>query len=141
MGAVERSRHRHAAVAVLAAALLLGACGDDGVDERPASEPPGFTAAAGREVVLGLCAALEDVGADPARAERAFVDRAHGGLHALAAAAEGADRAAAARLLEAKRRVEAGFEDGGPGLAELEELLAATRDALAAVGLPSPPCP
>jgi len=79
---------------------------------------------------------------DARRARAVFFDHAHDPLHELAAAAQERDRGAAARLLEAKQRVETGLEDAGPTLAEdLETLALATGRAMAAAGTTDPgPC-
>ena len=92
----------------------------------------------------GLCeahasASRGDVGA----AEKTFHDTAHEPLHELSKDAQQRDRSAAARLLEAKGRVESGFESGERRIApDLATLLVATRDAFTAAGEPKPsPCP
>jgi hypothetical protein len=123
---------------ILAAACLalLGAC-----DGEPA---PGPTAPDARflRAVDGLCEALDQAGA-PAEAERIFFDRSHDALHEIADAATEANREAAAALLTAKNRVEADFADT-PRRAELEghlqTLIAATVDALTALGVAAPGC-
>ena len=54
------------------------------------------------------------------------------------------DRAAAADLLRAKQRVEAGLAAGALSdgfAADVETLLEATRDALSDLGVSSPACP
>lgn len=84
----------------------------------------------------GVCAALRAARAgDHADAQRAFGD-AHGGLHDLAAAVEGTDRAVAARLLEAKQRAEAALRDPSspPPAPELEVVAGAVRRAIEADG-------
>lgn len=93
-------------------------------------------------VLLAVCdvAALAGAG-DQKAAQAAFFDQAHEPLHELAtAAADSGDRAAAARLLEAKNVVESA--EPGPTHAAAEYLVNATRVALTAVDSPSPPpCP
>ena len=71
-----------------------------------------------------------------------FFDRSHQPLHELAAAAQERDRAATARLLEAKERVESGLEKESPTLAEdLDGLAVVTGRAMAVVGSGDPgPC-
>ena len=79
----------------------------------------------------GLCAAVRDADeGDVAGARTAFYARSHDGLHELAARATEIDPAAAARLLEAKQRVEALLEDG-PDRADLIVALAGLADATA----------
>lgn len=98
-----------AALAGVAVAALTG-FGCSGGEERvsvpaPAASP--FT-----PVHSALCDSLRAAEAgDSATAEARFTD-AHGGLHDLAAAVQDEDRALAARLLEAKEKVEAA--DAGP---------------------------
>ena len=86
----------------------------------------------------GVCRALDDARSrGPAAAHRTFVNRAHRPLHDLAAMTSGRDRQAAARLLEAKQRVEADFENGdGSLITDLEGLGAAAGVALSVVGGP-----
>jgi non-homologous end joining protein Ku len=74
-----------------------------------------------------------------------FEDRSHEYLHVLADDLMDGDRAAAARLLEAKQRVEAAFAD--PDSAEpeqtadlLRELQAALAEAATAAGLDPSSC-
>ena len=69
----------------------------------------------------------------------------HGPLHTLADTVSDLDRGVAARLLEAKEAVESDLASPAPDevtlVAHLEELVAATADALAATRAPSPvPC-
>lgn len=112
-----------------------------GCDGEPAPDPTGADAR-WLAAVDGLCASIAEAG-DPAAAERAFFDRSHDALHEIAAAASEADREAAAALLTAKNRVEADFRDA-PTRQELEghlqTLIAATVDALTALGVNAPGC-
>ncbi len=92
----------------------------------------------------GVCAAAGQVRQhDVSGARVVFFDRVHQPLHGLATLSARSDRAAAARLLEAKQQVESGFDDGAPSLAQdLDALAGATRSAIVASGLPDPgPCP
>lgn len=86
----------------------------------------------------GLCRARAEA-SQPDSARATFFDRVHQPLHELAADTAGADRAAAARLLEAKQAVEGGFA-GDPGVlrSELDRLVEATRGAIAATGRRTP---
>lgn len=91
-----------------------------------------------------LCAVLRDaVRGDLQVARASFQDRVHGPLHDVAATAAKTDRAAAARLLEAKQRVEAALATNSDSLAASLGALAPTvRVALVAAGEPEPPaCP
>ena len=96
---------------------------------------PGAKAGFGR-VHEGVCAALRAARAgDHAGAEREFRD-AHGGLHDLAAEVEDTDRAAAARLLEAKQRAESALRAPSPSplVPEIEAVAAAVAQAIEADG-------
>ncbi len=122
-----------------AGALVLAMIGDDG-PETPADAPGGRYGRA----YAGLCntssaARSGDVGA----ARDAFFDQAHQPLHELAAETAARDRAASARLLEAKEAVEAGLSQASATLAsELDGLVAAAGAAIGAVGeARPPPCP
>ncbi|MFB3738980.1 MAG: hypothetical protein ACE14W_08445 [Candidatus Velamenicoccus archaeovorus] len=99
---------------------------------------------AARAAVEGLCRiAAQDTG-DRAAATTVFFDRVHEELHVIAAAAQPRDTDAAARLLEAKERVESDLAASRlpPGFAEhVTTLLGATRGALRSLGLEAPPCP
>lgn len=111
-----------------------------GSADPPPLSPGGSSFASARD---GVCRAADaaDHG-DPAGARATFFDRSHQALHELAATAQERDRAATARLLEAKERVESGLEKPSPALAEdLDDLGAVTGRAMAAVGSPDPgPC-
>jgi hypothetical protein len=121
------------------AAIAAGACsrGDDGRDgAAPATT---VTKATGRygAVHTELCKAKAEADAgDLASAKRTF-DDVHAGIHELATATEEVDRAAAARLLEAKQRVEAGLT-----ATSLAELLPAVAEAVDLTGGRAPDaCP
>lgn len=89
----------------------------------------------------GLCQALAQA-SQPDAAREIFFDRVHQPLHQLAADATDADRAVAAKLLEAKQAVERDLADAPqllPG--DLDRLAEATRWAIAATGGTTPvPC-
>jgi len=95
-----------------------------------------------RGVVDALCEAKDEAPRDPEAARTTFFDRAHDPLHDIAAAVEEVDRSSAARLLEAKQAVEADLEAmGTPELAsDLGRLIAATRDALKDLSIPTEGC-
>ena len=96
------------------------------------SDDPTTTPTRFGDLYADVCASAAAAKAgDRDAAERKFVDDAHGPLHQLAAAAEARDRASAARLLEAKQRVEAAVETKAPDL-ELEDLVSTTRRAVEA---------
>jgi hypothetical protein len=128
------SRHRF----ILAVVVLVSAaaCGGDG-------PPPSADAGAGPYDALygGLCQARAQA-TQPGVARETFFDRVHQPLHELAADAAGGDRAAAARLLEAKEALERDFAaDPGVVPADLDRLLEVTRQAIAGAGRPAPePC-
>lgn len=91
-------------------------------------------------MVAAVCRVAELTAAgDPVGAQRVLVNDAHGPLHTLAreAAVEG-DRAAAARLLEAKEAIEAGPE--GATASDADALVAATVAAAQAAGRPAGGC-
>ncbi len=92
------------------------------------------------QVHRDLCDALRT--GDPAAAAASFTRRIHTPLHELAANAETVDRAATARLLEAKQRVEADLEGGDQtgALRDLAVLEPLVRDALSATGISTTPC-
>lgn len=113
-------------VALALVGLAAAACGGP----EPAATPTLLTA---------LC---EASAAAPADAVRIFERDVHRPLHDLAAQVTEGDRRVAARLLQAKNAVESAVEDPGSGLQpRLDELVAATRDALVSVGMPAPACP
>jgi hypothetical protein len=91
------------AAAALALGVLLAACGDDANPARPTATATGRYGGVHTE----LCKAKGQAdGGDLPAAKRTF-DDVHAAIHELATATEEVDRAAAARLLEAKQRVEA----------------------------------
>ena len=131
---------------LLAVALLVTSCGSEGNGNEDPSVPPSgalgpVTPEAAARTVLGLCDLRSAT--DRAEAEATFLDRSHETLHVIAAATEVRDRGAAADLLEAKQRVEAGLADPDlpPGFAaDVEALIEATRAALDAIGLDALTC-
>lgn len=93
----------------------------------------------------GLCQANQAAAdRDFAHAKLTFNDHAHTPLHTVARALEDIDRPAAARLLEAKQRVEADLDGSGtttPGLAaDLAALVSATRAGLDRLGIGPQEC-
>jgi hypothetical protein len=128
---------------IVALALLLAACANDGDDEggSPSGSLGPVAQEAADEAILGLCTVIDAVDARSANAE--FQNRSHQTLHEIAAAAEVVDRDAAATLLEAKQRVEADLSrarlpENFAG--DVETLLEATHGALEAIGLEVAPC-
>ena len=116
--------------------LALGACGGDGVSASATTRGDLYAA-----LYQGLC----QTRVRAARAETArdtFFDRVHEPLHQLANDVARTDRAAAARLLEAKEAVERDLAGDGSSLrADVDRLLEATRRAIVATGRPAPdPC-
>lgn len=115
-----------AAVMVVALGLLLGGCGGSPEVSSP-------------RLLTALCDA---VAAPPAEAARIFDRDAHRPLHELAEGTAEHDRRVAGRLLRAKNAVEAAAAQPDEELhRHLAELVAATRDALVALGSPAPACP
>ena len=92
------------AAAALVVAAVLGACGGGG-GTKAAGEP---TKATGRwgQVHTNICAAAAASAKGDRKTAKQDFDDIHAALHELAAAVERENRAAAARLLEAKQRVE-----------------------------------
>lgn len=139
-------------VAVVVVGLLVASCGDDGraplggpgaVDTTVTRSPEATstTAAPRAPVFARLCAVLDAALGGQMKAAKAVFD--HGPLHTLADAVIDIDRGVAARLLEAKEAVESDLAAPAPDaatvVADLEELIAATADALVATGTPAPP--
>lgn len=132
-------------LALIVAASLVGLAAsavlDGGADgAKPASNDADRRVAFGRDAV---CEAAALAGrAELEEARRVFLDRAELPLHELAAAASERERALAARLLEAKERVEGQLDEPGPQLAaDLRTLGRAAGLALGVVGGADPgPC-
>lgn len=124
-------------VAAIVAVALVVAAGGDG--------EPDSSQAAGRfgPMYSALCRARAQAAAgDVDRARRSFFDDAHQPLHELASAVADTDRPVAARLLEAKEAVEADLRRSAPNLAaDLDRLVAASREAMAKTGPGPGPCP
>lgn len=126
---------------LVAAGVLVGVLVPSGGEEEGADGD----GSAVPETLLGLCAAA-DAAADGSveDAGDVFFDRSHQGLHDLAARASEEDRAAAAAVLETKRRVESMLrDDASPDELppELRRLLEDARTAARAIDVPPPPCP
>lgn len=119
-----------------ALALLLAACGGG-------SSPGGGAGLAG--VADGVCqAAAQAGGGDVEQARATFYDRSHDGLHDVAGRLDSVDRTLAARLLEAKQRVESGLDRRPPPASVVADLVAldsVTRDALDRLSVDTRPCP
>ena len=88
-----------------------------------------------------LCEVLQQAtDGDLAAAHTTFVDDVHGPLHDLAGDAAEVDRPASARLLEAKERVESGFDTLDPSIVTaLEELVARLGTVIVSLGHTEPP--
>ena len=136
-------------VAVLVAAVALAACrsSGEGSVSSPSVLPSGslgvVTQRDAEDAMRGLCEVRAVDASDRDRANALFYDRSHQELHVIAAATEVRDPPAAGRLLQAMQRVEADLK--GPRLPatfgeDAEALIAATANALAAIGLTSPSC-
>lgn len=133
--------------ALLLTAVLATACGtttDDGSTAVPSPDPaPTETAAAPPPVITSLCGIRNAVGDAPVADERFFAGP-HDPLHRIASELQEADeRSIAARLLEAKNRVESALRERPPPedlAARLDRLVEVTRQALARLGRPSPGC-
>ena len=129
-GRTRRSRRAVIALVVLGAGVLvafLAVTRSSGSDEANDEEATSSVT----RTYAGLCIALGLAdGDDVSGARAAFYDRSHDGLHELAARATDVDTTAAARLLEAKQRVEALLEVA-PTRAVLTATLASLADATA----------
>lgn len=119
------------AVVAVMAALTKHDGGDTEPRTSSASVDPQFVTA--RD---GVCEAEARARAGDAPGARSvFLGRAHQPLHQLAAATQIRDRAAAARLLEAKARVEASIDPPRPTLADdLDTLALAAGRAIRSLG-------
>ncbi|MDP8932071.1 MAG: hypothetical protein M3O70_26760 [Actinomycetota bacterium] len=99
---------------------------------------------AGGGVARGLCDATQAATAGNPEVAEAYFWSVHEPLHALAADVADVDRPVAARILEAKQRVEAAFQAPPPPPADLpyrlRRLTSAVAAGLAAVGTPPPRC-
>ena len=85
----------------------------------------------------GLCLAATK----PSAARAIFFDRAHDALHEVARRLDNVDRAQAARLLEAKERVESGLNTTREHLSEdMLALADVYRQSLARLAVTVPPC-
>ena len=124
--------------AILALVVVAGACGDGESED-------GTITVAGQPVAVAPLvdahAALCEGAAAPDAARRLFFDRAHENLHTVARALEDVDRAQAARLLQAKERVESELPDQPPTLPEdLRQLAGVYRDSLGRLAITAPAC-
>lgn len=89
----------------------------------------------------GLCqVSTAAESSDIADAEEVFYDIVHQPLHDLAAETTEADRAVAARLLEAKEAVESAFDTQSDLTEAIRALITATGEALATTGHDPLPC-
>lgn len=141
---------RRGLLAVPALGLLL-ACGGGGAGPAPPAATGPTIVVAGEpvpvaqltEAVAQLCAARDEAGDRPRAAEARFFDRSHTTLHIQARALEDRDRPLAARLLEAKQRVEADFSGLASGdrvAGDLGRLVEVAADGLDRLEVPRPPC-
>lgn len=129
--------------AFAAAAALLGACSSASTTKTSTTT---VTVADITAAHTGLCAAIAAAtNGDEEAAGVTFTDRVHGGLHDLASRVEERDRSVAARLLEAKERVEADLDQSVTAAAltaDLINLAPNVRAAIALLGDAMPePCP
>lgn len=86
--------------------------------------------AAPDDLVTETCTLAELAVDDPSAAADGFLIDVHGPLHAVAGDLVVTDRAAAARLLEAKGRIESAIDGGATNGAELSTELAALAERL-----------
>jgi hypothetical protein len=128
----------------LALVLVLAGCASSapGTSRTVVVGADRVSAAQLASVIDGLCTTRREV-PNVTAARTAFYDLAHENLHLLARAVEGHDRGAAARLLEAKQRVEADLiSPGGPTLlaTHVNALSRAARAALDLLEIPTSSC-
>ena len=130
--------------AVVAVATSAMACSTPGSEGRASIELRGRRVAVARlqDVVQALCEAKAQSSRDLIAAGRTFFDRAHADRHDIAAATGERDRAAAARLHQAKQAVEEDFEkrQASSAVSHLGELVAATRAALDKLSVSTTAC-
>lgn len=132
-----------AASVLLVSMVLLAGCARSDSDPTIAVGDEDVPVARLQDAAAALCTARDEARADVKRASGTFYDRSHDALHTIARALEPVDRAAAARLLEDKERVEAGFRRGAPGpevAADLDSLARSTRTGLAALSVSARAC-
>ena len=109
---------------------------------RGGDDPTALSEVPRAQVFAGLCASASAAAADDLReALGLFLNRAHTGLHEIAADLEGIDeRRTSARLLEAKNAVEVSLPARGPTAStDLRELVDATAAGIAALDDSPPP--
>ena len=113
---------------LLAAALLVLAVACGGSDEPP-------------DPLVDAHAALCEAADRPDQARALFFDRSHEALHEVARRLDGVDRAQAARLLEAKERVESQVTAPTSDLsADILRLADVYRTSLGRLAITAPPC-
>ncbi len=148
-GASGGRRKTDLALAVLCGLLL--ACGGGEGDRPPGSATGPTIVVAGdgvpvvqmTDALADLCTARDEAPDRPRAAEARFFERSHATLHVVARALEDVDRPLAARLLEAKQKVEADFSGLASGdrvADDIGALLAVARDGLDRLAVPVPPC-
>ncbi|MEA2932986.1 MAG: hypothetical protein QOI56_1771 [Actinomycetota bacterium] len=152
MTARRRALRRLAASVALATVIAATGCSPTGEATPPAPSTPGSTiVVAGEPVAVAqvtdalanLCTARQEAPDRPQAAEARFFDRSHTTLHLVARALEDVDRSLAARLLEAKQKVESDFSGLATGdrvADDLGALIEVTRAALDRLAVPVPPC-
>ena len=161
---LSRRRARPAAAKAVAGLLVAtavsGCGGGGGRPTAPATASPDRSTAgaaptdtAGTEVIpvadlvdgmKAVCRAAGEATSGDVRAARAdFFDHSHEAVHELARAVEHADRAAVARLLEAKEAVEVDLGHDPPAVtlaADLYRLSEAGAAGLTRLAIQAPPC-
>lgn len=143
-----RRAPRTAAAVALVSSVLAACGGSGGGGSTPAPSGPSgalgvVTVAAARVAVEGLCAMRTTFANDIEKANGVFYDQTHEELHVIAAATEEKDRTVAARLLQAKEKVEADLTDlqvPDTFVEDVDALLSATQDALRTIGVSVPGC-
>lgn len=133
--------------------IVLVLLGLSGVGFAVYSQTAGKPDAAGAgvqtsdEVLLAayadLCETRSLAGGDVEEARGQFYSKVHSPLHDIARKAEEADRAVAARMLEAKNDVEQSFNTSAPAdatTAALDRLLTRTAEALNSIGVTTSSC-
>jgi hypothetical protein len=141
---LEGFANRTPALLALLVLTLLCACDRSDEERTIAAGNEHVPVARFQEAGTALCTARDQARSDVKQANTTFYDRSHDALHTLARALDPVDRAAAARLLEDKERVETDFRRNASVselAASLEALARSTRTGLAALSVEVPACP
>jgi hypothetical protein len=134
------------AIAVLTAVGSGAGCGAGAKPAPVVVAMAGETVATAKllTIATGICDAARQAPGNVDAARQTFFGQSHDGIHLIARGLQDKDRAASARLLEAKQKVEADFLTPPPGpqvAADLRALAAVTRSSLAPFKVSADACP